>query len=483
VRIKTLRFSACLCLVLNHPALQSPPAKTHSWSGPELVLKILREGLNDQVSELRYTCIESLAATGDLASAPAIRQHYQNEAHPTIRAMILRALGAMKDTNAIPLIAEELKNESQTVTLSASVDAAEQIGGEASIRGLIPLLTSRNVPGLILSQAIIALGNLQAKSALVFIEKLTNHPVAALRAATIKSIGKLQGEASLPLLEAGLTDPGPEVRFAAVKALSDLKSSKSVASLLAAYAQPKLRDEALVALVRTPDERAIDPFLDGLSSRNPAERNASHLAILSISDKVLKRVESRIAKLPPLAIIELRHIYAGNKQAEDGPIFAKELKQHSLKEYMAMASKPDGDPVRGQKHFSEPGGINCIGCHRVSGLGNDVGPDLSSIGVQFDRKALAEAILFPSKTVREGYQQIVFQMADEEEFSGVVKAETAETLTIRDAAGRDHKLTRSLIRMRRNSMLSLMPDGLQAGLSLEEFSDLMAYLASLKDIR
>ena len=50
--------------------------------------------------------------------------------------------------------------------------------------------------------------------------------------------------------------------------------------------------------------------------------------------------------------------------------------------------------------------MNCVACHRVAGEGNDTGPDLSSVGAQFDRAALAEAILYPSKTVREGYQQI-----------------------------------------------------------------------------
>ena len=58
--------------------------------------------------------------------------------------------------------------------------------------------------------------------------------------------------------------------------------------------------------------------------------------------------------------------------------------------------------------------------------------------------------------------------------------ETADTLTLRDSSGREHKLARASIKARRNSALSLMPEGLQAALTLDDFADLVAYLASLK---
>jgi putative heme-binding domain-containing protein len=109
-----------------------------------------------------------------------------------------------------------------------------------------------------------------------------------------------------------------------------------------------------------------------------------------------------------------------------------------------------------------------------------LGPDLSSIGAQFDRAALAESILFPSKAVREGYQQILIETKDDEIFSGVIKTESAEAVTLRDASAREHIIPRNSIKSRRNSALSLMPEGLQSALSLEEFADLIAYLSTLK---
>src|SRR6185436_7168304 len=181
-------------------------------------------------------------------------------------------------------------------------------------------------------------------------------------------------------------------------------------------ADDTLRAEAFPALTRTPDARALDALLDGLSSKNPAQRNAAHLAILNLSGKVLKSVEAKAGSLSSQALIELRHIYAGNRQAENGPLFARQIKQHTLDEYMDAAVRLPGDSARGQKLFAEPGGVNCAACHRVAGRGSDLGPDLTGAGTQFDRRALAEAVLYPSKAVREGYQQVTIEMADDEEF-------------------------------------------------------------------
>jgi putative heme-binding domain-containing protein len=93
---------------------------------------------------------------------------------------------------------------------------------------------------------------------------------------------------------------------------------------------------------------------------------------------------------------------------------------------------------------------------------------------------LAGAILYPSKTVREGYQQVTLVLADDEEVSGIVKGETGDTVVLRDASGAERRLARASIKARRNSALSLMPEGLQAALTPDEFADLVAYLASLR---
>jgi putative heme-binding domain-containing protein len=136
--------------------------------------------------------------------------------------------------------------------------------------------------------------------------------------------------------------------------------------------------------------------------------------------------------------------------------------------------------VNGQRVFFNEQGVACGRCHLVEGRGGNVGPDLTLAGAQFSRPQLIESILHPSRAVREGYQQIVVETQGEETISGALKADAADGLTLLDAAGRTNFVARASIVNRRTSELSLRPDGLQVGLTLDEFADLIAYLESLK---
>src|SRR5262249_28114762 len=100
------------------------------------------------------------------------------------------------------------------------------------------------------------------------------------------------------------------------------------------------------------------------------------------------------------------------------------------------------------------------------------------IGAQFPRKDLIEHVLEPSKVVHEGYQQWNIETREGEVLSGIVRNETAETLTLVASDGRPQDVPRKSIANRAASKLSLMPEGLQNGLTLDQFGDLMAFLES-----
>lgn len=463
-----------------HPALQPPPKRTEPWVGTQPILAALRRGLRDSGTTIRQRCIRALAEASDTNSAPALARTFERETDSASRAAILGALGAMRDSRAMPLAERELLAPSDAALTLAAIGAAESNGGEVAIRSLAAYLRSPSPQPEPLAAAVGALGRLRAGSAQDIIESLARHANAGVRAASVTALGRMRGEEALTTFETALKDSSTEVRRATVKALGDLKSTNAVPLLLQAHAEETLRAEAFAALVRTPDPRALDLYLEALGSKNPAQRNAAHLAIRDRSAEFLATIEAKAASLAAQALTELRQVYAGNKQAESGPVFAQQIKQHTTEEYLAAAIRPGGEAARGQRIFAEPSGVNCAACHRVNGQGMEVGPDLSGAGTQFDRRALAEAVLFPSKTVREGYQQIVLEMEDGEEYSGVVKGESGGVLTLRDSAGREHKVSAKSVKARRNSALSLMPEGLHAALTLEEFADLIAYLATLK---
>jgi putative heme-binding domain-containing protein len=145
-----------------------------------------------------------------------------------------------------------------------------------------------------------------------------------------------------------------------------------------------------------------------------------------------------------------------------------------------FALEHPGDPARGGLLFAENGVARCLQCHRVRGRGGVVGPDLSDVGAKLRRPDLVEAILDPSRQIVEGYRPTVLALADGRILTGLVRAESAESLTLVDAEGKSHEVRKPEIEARQAAELSIMPDGLAARLSPRDFADLIAYLESLR---
>ncbi len=126
-------------------------------------------------------------------------------------------------------------------------------------------------------------------------------------------------------------------------------------------------------------------------------------------------------------------------------------------------------------------GAGCIKCHKVGNEGGEVGPSLSGVGAKYDKAKLVESVLYPSKQILDGYQQTIIRIKKGEIIAGAVRGETDNDVTLIDSAGQKITIKKSDVKSRKFSDISLMPEGLQTGLKPEEFSDLIAYLVSLKE--
>jgi putative heme-binding domain-containing protein len=154
--------------------------------------------------------------------------------------------------------------------------------------------------------------------------------------------------------------------------------------------------------------------------------------------------------------------------------------QATALEYAQFASTHRGDSRRGRTLFSDSKGLACMGCHRVRGQGGDVGPDLSDVGGKFDRPLLIEALLEPSRQIVDGYRTTTIATADGRVLSGIVRDESPEGLLVVDALGERHAIRAVEIQDRKVDDISLMPSGLASGLRPVEFTDLIAYLETLR---
>ena len=82
--------------------------------------------------------------------------------------------------------------------------------------------------------------------------------------------------------------------------------------------------------------------------------------------------------------------------------------------------------------------------------------------------------------MREGYQAVLIETRDGETWSGLFKGETADELSLVDSEGTLRQFRKTDLASRRLSNLSLMPEGLQIGLTPQQFTALVLYLESLK---
>jgi len=116
----------------------------------------------------------------------------------------------------------------------------------------------------------------------------------------------------------------------------------------------------------------------------------------------------------------------------------------------------------------------------LRGVGGQVGPDLSMVGKKGSKENLFESILLPSKAVADQYVQESVTTSAGVTLSGLVAADTAQAVTLRDANGKDTVIPKADIETRKKLMISIMPEDIVAAMTEDELIDLVAYLQTLQ---
>lgn len=130
-----------------------------------------------------------------------------------------------------------------------------------------------------------------------------------------------------------------------------------------------------------------------------------------------------------------------------------------------------GDANRGAVLFAKL----CAVCHKLGSVGNDVGPNLQSVANHPPEKLLT-SILDPNASIEPGSVAYTCILAGGEELYGLIVAETGNSLVLKLPNGKTHTLLRTDIISLQSSSLSLMPEGLETGLSKLDVADLIRFL-------
>ena len=117
----------------------------------------------------------------------------------------------------------------------------------------------------------------------------------------------------------------------------------------------------------------------------------------------------------------------------------------------------------------------------MNGSGGDAGPDLSGIGAKKDRRYLLESIVNPNAQTAEGFQSVMFTMKSGDFKVGIVKAETADTITVQmPVPGVPAETIKKAEVKARENAPSGMPPGMGELLTPRELRDIVEYVAGLK---
>jgi putative heme-binding domain-containing protein len=160
----------------------------------------------------------------------------------------------------------------------------------------------------------------------------------------------------------------------------------------------------------------------------------------------------------------------------DAPAQPPRVGRIPLAEALDALTATRGDARRGEKLFAE---LSCVACHTVRADEPPKGPFLGAVTKTYRRRDLAEQILVPSKVIAQGYSTNVFALKDGRQVEGFVVREEPEAVTIRTVTAQEQKIPVAEIEGRGKSEKSLMPEGLAANLTLEDFASLLDYLESL----
>jgi putative membrane-bound dehydrogenase-like protein len=131
------------------------------------------------------------------------------------------------------------------------------------------------------------------------------------------------------------------------------------------------------------------------------------------------------------------------------------------------------DATRGAKLFTKA----CATCHKLGNAGENVGPDLASVGDK-SVSGLLTAILDPNRAVEARYINYSASTKAGKTYNGIIASETSTSITLVGPDGKAQQLLRNELDELSSTGKSLMPDGLEKDLTPQDIADIIAFVRS-----
>jgi putative membrane-bound dehydrogenase-like protein len=273
-----------------------------------------------------------------------------------------------------------------------------------------------------------------------------------------------------------------EDRIAAVALLGRDASDRDALNRLLTPQEPvELQVSAATALGRHPAPESFQILISGWSSHSPPLKSRILEILLSRprgAVVLLDAIESNAIPAAQIDAARRQRLLSDKDEAvreRSAKLFAAAINPDRQKVLAAFQDvlKLEADTSRGRVVFAK----TCSVCHRLDGVGHEVGPDLAQIQNKSPAYLLQE-MLDPNRNVDSRYVEYRATTKAGRDYAGLLHAESATSVTLRAQEGREQVLLRSDIESLESTGRSLMPEGLEKDLSRQEIADLIAFLTA-----
>jgi len=245
---------------------------------------------------------------------------------------------------------------------------------------------------------------------------------------------------------------------------------------------PELASRLVEALAASRATGAGARLIAATPAMTPAARAAAIRAALGRADwteKLLDAVEAgrlgwdefsldqrqALASHPSKPIAER----AGRLIAQGGAL--PDADRQAVIDRLSKIVMEGGDVARGKAVYVE----HCSKCHKHSGEGGDVGPDLTGMAAH-PRSELLVHIIDPSRSVEGNFMQYTVATDDGRVFNGILSSESKTTIELLDAEAKTHVILRDEIDELTASRKSIMPEGFEKQINDADMTNLLAFM-------
>jgi putative membrane-bound dehydrogenase-like protein len=268
------------------------------------------------------------------------------------------------------------------------------------------------------------------------------------------------------------------LRFLAVTPTAYTPAGDFLIQLLGSGASPGLQGGVASVMGKWPDLVIATNLLARWTLLNPATRQQAAAALLGRNNReelVVKALEIGLVVSNDLSQVQQNFLRTASTQP---------LRQRAVKVLGPVpTARPDivrqfkpalrlrGIAGGGQSIFN----ARCSACHQYGTQGYALGPGLERARLS-GKEAMLNAILEPNVGLGTNYQTSVLYTQTGQNQTGIVSSDNLTTLTLRQPGGVQMVWPRSNVQSIAPQPWSLMPVGLEQGLSLQNMADLLEFL-------